>query len=259
MPLGHNPVPALEDMPIIDREEAGWLEVHDCALLLEAARLLPRSHRRMIPFAYPLVSTFPLTGGRQDEVFSLQVEDVSFERKTVYFGPNEFRRGKKGKTRHAARIVPLMPQLEEILGEYLLSHPPSNLLFPSWVNGEEHRLTDIRKVLGLVTKFAGLPRITTKHLRHTYCSARLQTMDRGEPVSLDTVRREMGHGDEWLVRNVYGHLGQIRHRRPVVEYPVDQHLDVLGDRLGSLRARVTGTTCDTAQGTILSPRWDPDA
>jgi integrase len=29
--------------------------------------------------------------------------------------------------------------------------------------------------------------------RHTYCCARLATLDRGAPVSQDTVAREMGH------------------------------------------------------------------
>jgi len=54
--------------------------------------------------------------------------------------------------------------------------------------------------------------------RHTYCSARLQTLDRGAPVSTDTVRRELGHGSASLVEKVYGHLGNVRARGEVVEY-----------------------------------------
>jgi integrase len=52
--------------------------------------------------------------------------------------------------------------------------------------------------------------ITSKMLRHTYCAARLQTLDRVAPVSPDTVRREMGHNSRDLVEQVYGHLGTIR-------------------------------------------------
>jgi hypothetical protein len=35
--------------------------------------------------------------------------------------------------------------------------------------------------------------VRTKTFRHTWCSARLQSLDKGAPVSTDTVRREMGH------------------------------------------------------------------
>ena len=70
--------------------------------------------------------------------------------------------------------------------------------------------------------------------RHTYCSARLQTLDQGAPVSVYTVGRELGHGGETLVKRVYGHLGQVRHRSEVVEYRVEQHAEILKDRLGAL-------------------------
>jgi hypothetical protein len=106
---------------------------------------------------------------------------------------------------------------------------------------------------------AGVSRVTTKTCRHTYWCARLASLDRGEPVSLDTVRRELGHGDEALVRSIYGHLGTIRHRAPVVEYRTGQHLEVLGDKLPRLKARAVaqgksfGTTTDTAHRCDLAP------
>jgi hypothetical protein len=40
-----------------------------------------------------------------------------------------------------------------------------------------------------------------------------------------------------LVKRVYGHLGQVRHRAEVVEYCVDQHAGVIGERLAALEAR----------------------
>jgi hypothetical protein len=73
--------------------------------------------------------------------------------------------------------------------------------------------------------------VRTKALRHTYCATRLQTLDDGAPVSLFTVAREMGHGGDALVRRVYGHLGELRHRADVVEYRVEQHRVRLGVRL----------------------------
>src|SRR5216684_3469310 len=59
------------------------------------------------------------------------------------------------------------------------------------------------------------------------------------------VAREMGHGGESMVRRVYGHLGQVRHRANVVEYRVEQHAAKLGERLGALRAVEFGTTIGT--------------
>ena len=76
--------------------------------------------------------------------------------------------------------------------------------------------------------------IRSKMFRHTYCSARLQTLDGGAPVSEFTVGRELGHGGTSMVKKVYGHLGQVRHRSEVVEFRLEQHREALGDRLTAL-------------------------
>lgn len=78
--------------------------------------------------------------------------------------------------------------------------------------------------------------VSSKAFRHTYCAARLQTLDSGAPVSIYTVGREMGHGGEALVKRVYGHLGEVRHRSAAVEYRVDQHKAKLRDRLRLIRS-----------------------
>ena len=67
--------------------------------------------------------------------------------------------------------------------------------------------------------------------RHTYITARLQTLDRGAPVSSWTVAREVGHSSTDMIEETYGHLGQVRHRSDVVEYRAEQHVTILGDRL----------------------------
>jgi integrase len=77
--------------------------------------------------------------------------------------------------------------------------------------------------------------IRTKMFRHTYCSARLQTLDHGEPVSIYTVSRELGHGGDALVKHVYGHLGTVRHRAEVVKYRVEQFAEQLKERLAVLQ------------------------
>jgi hypothetical protein len=61
-------------------------------------------------------------------------------------------------------------------------------------------------------------------------------------VSTYTVAREMGHGGETMMRKVYGHLDQVRHRAELVEYRVEQHDAKLGARLEALRGLSFGTT-----------------
>ncbi|MGH2611367.1 MAG: tyrosine-type recombinase/integrase, partial [Tepidiformaceae bacterium] len=189
-----------------------------------------------VPYAHALLATFLLTGGRQKEVLGLEVEDVSFDRKTITFRPNQWRRL---KTATSHRSVPLWPQLEESLREYVFgaAAPPGRLLFPSFRTGQEAMLTDFRKHLDAVAERAGWKpgEIRSKMFRHTYCAARLQTLDRGAPVSEFTVARELGHGGEAMVRRVYGHLGQVRQRIDVVEYRVEPYAAILGDRLAALR------------------------
>src|SRR5712664_2416172 len=113
--------------------------------------------------------------------------------------------------------------------------------------GEQAMLTDFRKLLDVVAVRAGWKpgEIRSKMFRHTYCAARLQTVDGGAPVSTYTVSREMGHGGEAMVRRVYGHLGQVRHRAEAVEYRVEQHAAKLGARLEALRGVGFGTTIGT--------------
>ena len=80
--------------------------------------------------------------------------------------------------------------------------------------------------------------IRSKMFRHTYCAARLQTLDQGAAVNPFTVAREMGYGGTRLVHQVYGHVGTVQHRAKVVEYRVVQHRAKLGERLKALRAGV---------------------
>ncbi len=68
-----------------------------------------------------------------------------------------------------------------------------------------------------------------------------------------TVARELGHGSDEMVRRIYAHLGDVRHRAEVVEYRVGQHLDRLGDRLQRLGLR---GTLDTGKGTAAGDTAD---
>lgn len=248
-----NPVAAIppKRKPRGDADEALWFEPAEAALYLEAARTLEPEldspGQPPMPFARQLVATFLLTGGRQDEVLGLEVADIDFDRKQVTIRPNHWRRL---KTKKSQRVLPLWPQLEQILRPYVFGGdgPPARLLFPSYRTGEEAMLTDVRKLLDRVTERTGTlylmdkgrkrkaepGDIRTKVFRHTYISTRLQTTDHGAPIAAYTVAREVGHSGTAMIEKTYGHLAQARHRTEAVEYRVEHHAATLGDRLARL-------------------------
>ena len=249
VPSGYNPVRDMMDKPRGQPGEAAWLEVHDAALLLEAARryVPPKGKAGALPFIFPLVATYLLTGGRRKEVLGLEVGDISFGRRRVTFRVHPHRRL---KTKHAARNVPLWPQLADILQGYVFAGSAplgDGLLFPApRTGGMLHHFT---KPLDAIAERAGWKpgEIRSKMFRHTYCAARLQTAEKRVstkedgservewiPVSTYTVAKELGHGGTALVERVYGHLSESPHRSEVVEYRVENHRDLIGDRLRAL-------------------------
>lgn len=111
-------------------------------------------------------------------------------------------------------------------------------------------ITAFRKLLDVVAERAGWKpgEIRSKMFRHTYCAARLQTLDQGSPVSVYTVSKELGHGGDSMVRRVYGHLGEVRHRSKAVEYWVNQYKKVLGKRLAAVRKAAPFVTTVVTMG-----------
>jgi integrase len=235
VPPGYNPVAAIKSKPKSRAREARWFEVHEAALILEGTRMhRPTRPDLALPFLHPMIACYLLTGGRKSEVLGLEVEDISFDRKTVTFRSNEWRRL---KTEKSHRVVPLWPQLKEILGRYLTVRPPTRLLFPAVLHGREQLVWSIDKPLDEIAERIGLGpgAIRAQMFRNTYCAARLQTVDNGQPISVYTVSRELGHTSTDMVQRIYAHLGQVRHRSEVMEYRVEQHEKALGDRLTALR------------------------
>jgi integrase len=60
--------------------------------------------------------------------------------------------------------------------------------------------------------------VTAKVFRTTYCAARLQTLDAGAPVSVEVVRRELGHTSLAMILRVYSRIGRVRVRGEAVSY-----------------------------------------
>jgi len=267
---GVNPVGLLErhERPKVGRSKTAFLEVPDASRLVWAAATYPgKPHEPEMHLALPLVATFLLTGGRQKEVAGLAVSDVKFDTETVIFRPHPWHKGGRLKSEGAERTVPLWPQLREVLEQYLESYRhdlPGDLLFPSPHLGGDRPLTDLRDLLDRVAVRAGLltpaldpgtgkqrrttrgrpmwagTRIRTRIFRQTYCAARLQTLDRGQPVSLYTVSRELGHESEDMVRRVYARLGKVRHRVEAPEFRPDQWFVESGGQLCPREDRTRG-------------------
>ena len=257
----YNPVALLQEKPTGNwKGEAAFLEVADAALLLEAARILD-SKERLQPGSdgnrvnatlglHAIVATFLLTGGRNSEVLGLDVDDVSFDRGLVRFRPNAHR---GLKTQTSLRPVPLWPQLREILQVWMFGGEQprtEGLLFPATSGG---LIGDLRKSLDTMGRLCGMDEgdVRTRRFRHTYCSARLQTVQRilkpgRKPddddafeyveVSKFQVQKEMGHGGAQLVDRIYGHAQRNPHRSDVVEYRVEKHRNALGERLTAVTA-----------------------
>ncbi len=207
-----------------------------------------------MPCLYPLLATLMLTGMRESEGLGLLTADVSFDRGLIVVAPNQFRRL---KTKRSARVIPLWPQLKEVLSEYMAARPPSTLLFPSYRTGTEGMIRDWRKALDTLVTEAGELYIMadgrrrraepgdvrSKCFRHGYASARLQTLDAGAPTAVFTVSRELGHSSTGMVEGVYGHLGAVRQRSDQVEFRAEAFAATLGERLRALRARAEAADC----------------
>jgi integrase len=210
--VGFNPVSGLYRKPKAtngDRQRTDeFFEINEAARFLDAAR-----KRNTY---YEVVATYLLTGGRRKEVLGLLVEDLDFDAGFIHFRPNEHRGLKR---RWSERLVPVWPQLREILEPYLesLEAGPDDLLFPG-LRGR--MITDLRKPLREIAEEAGLPVPRLTKFRHTYATARLQTTDGGKQISLWTVAKELGHKTVARVEDTYGHPSHFRPRGEVVEYRV---------------------------------------
>lgn len=67
--------------------------------------------------------------------------------------------------------------------------------------------------------------------RHSYISARVQTLDAVQPIALFTVAREVGHSGVSLIEQRCGHLVHLRKRSEVVEFRLDDFPEQVGQRV----------------------------
>jgi integrase len=239
VPPGFNPATDISDAPSPSQDEwdetGAWLEVWEAALVLQAAKHYEpgRGPFAAIPFMYPLVATYLLTGARDAEVKGLELADLSFERGVVSIRRNQWR---GLKTKRSRREVPMWPQLREILLAYLNGPhaPKGKLLFPSPRHTQERMIDDLRKPLSRIALAAGFSAGDLHPLvfRHTYATTRRLTVDRVftvdgsvgfAPVNEKVIEQEMGHATGRLLQLIYTHLPRVPWRSEVVEYRLEQH------------------------------------
>ena len=232
--LERNPVKQLLRRPDRGgRAPLVWLEAGEVAdVLAFARRYRPKRPDLAVPFLFELLSTFAYTGLRKSEGLGLEVRDVKLERGIILVRPNRWRRL---KNRVSEREVPLFTELAVSLTSHLESRRSSRegaLLFPSPAGDEERPLQNLRRTLDqcpMPARLAeaaaddsaappGVPPLRLGILRHSYCAARLQTLDWGKPIAPFTVAREMGHRDLRMVLRIYGHLGRVRARGAQVSF-----------------------------------------
>lgn len=194
LPLGANPVAALLDKPSAPPSPTQLLEIHEVALLMESARTLPRGGeggRAPLLCAFELLAFLALTGAREGEARRTDVPDLDFRRNEIHL------RGTK--TEGADRVVPMHPQLRDILLPYVSRlgrlHGP---LFP---NAAGERVGDWRGTLDRIAKRAGfrVGAVRTRRFRVAYASHRCTC----DSVDVNTVRLEMGHGSLAMMERVY--------------------------------------------------------
>jgi integrase len=233
--LYHKPTP--------EQRTAEYWEPWQVALLIQAARTLPhdnvvggrgnggRIKAGTYPWIYPLVATAALTGLRKGELLGLTLDDVDLHMNRIFVRPNQHR--PLLRTNHSTRTVPIWPQLRDILLQYINEQAEELdvLLFPSHRNRRNRMLGSVDGSLDRIGKRAGIGRARLQVFRHSYISARVQTLDGGQPISLFTVAREVGHSGIALIEQRYGHLVHVPIRSDVVEYRLDHYANRVVDQV----------------------------
>jgi integrase len=234
------------DLPTAASSSTELLELGECALLLEAARRLYPPDKRGRPI-YPLLAFMLFTGCIESERAGIELCDIRLPGDPVFPGgvviirPNASR--DRLKTIHRERMIPIQPQLAEILVEYLNgpNAPRGPLLFPDSRRNGAVPVGDWRKTLDQIAQVAGFPRgkVRTRRFRVAFATHRLCTLDeRGLPMTAWDLRGEMGHGTEQMIEQRYGRYAKFRGRQSVLEFRWEHWKDRCGDVLALGLARL---------------------
>jgi integrase len=105
------------------------------------------------------------------------------------------------------------------------------LLVPSNRSDQDRMLDNVDRSLDKIGERSRIDRPRLNAFRHSYISARVQTLDGGHPIALFTVAREVGHSSTRLIEDRYGHLVHVAQRSEVVDFRLDYYRDRVQDRV----------------------------
>ena len=216
------------------------------AMTKEQRHLFLEMAVKVLPRTYPLFFVLAGTGMRLGEALALQPEDVDVRGREIRVaralsaGVLETPKSGHGRT------VDISKSLVEMLAQWDVERKADMLLRgwaerPSLFYSDAGTLLDdsnVRKLMALVLKKAGLPLHFTPHcLRHTYASLMLQ---QGESVAY--VQRQLGHASIQLTVDTYGKWLPMGNKEAV-------------DRLDEIQPAGSGSKVVATQGGDSRKLW----
>jgi integrase len=167
------------------------------------------------PFA-TMFTVLGMAGLRAGEMLGLKVDDLDFNHKLIHVRRSVDSRTKKEqspKTTGSKNDVPMPPELEKRLRDFLRSHHrenPSGYLFANR-NGNTYSIGKVTEYgLWPVQKALGIPRTGLHAFRHGAAS---EMIEDGAPLTV--VQRQMRHRDARTTLQKYGHVVGDAQRRAV--------------------------------------------
>jgi integrase len=165
----------------------------------------------------PLLLTAIFTGLRSSELRGLRWDDIDLKAGELHVRQRADRYNVIGppKSKAGHRTVPLGPEVRNVLREWKLRCPRSELglVFPTSSGGIDRHSDIVRRFKSIVRK-AGLtdaegePKYTGLHtLRHFYASWCINPEDRGgQGLPPKVVQERLGHSSIVMTLDTYGHL-----------------------------------------------------
>ena len=195
---------------VLPRQEAGR-EVR----FLDAPQVGQIITKAKEPFA-TMFALLGMTGLRAGEMLGMKVSDLDFTRKVIHVRRSVDSRTKKEqstKSRGSASDVPMPPELEKRLQDFLRNHyreNPSGYVFANR-NGNSYSVGKVTEYgLWPVQKALNIERTGLHAFRHAAASELLE-----EGVPLTVVQRQMRHCDARTTLQKYGHVVGDAQRRAV--------------------------------------------
>lgn len=158
----------------------------DCERILRAARNYPWPSAYARALASTVLGLMLYAGLRRSEVLGLDTEDIDFAAATLSI--------EHGKGQHGGRkrFVPIAPELDYLLRQYVREREDRGIVAPSFLTGLKGRplgIAGITEIVRRVRVAAGL-HFTAHSLRHSFVTTLIM---RGVP--LPVVRDVAGHRD----------------------------------------------------------------